>query len=182
MSKKVAALQTTEETPQVASVTLASDFDGYLFAITMDGSWSDTLCSLVHPPAALARRRAKTTPMSQGLSAFFMIDSRSADTGCPHDWCSNIPLRRTNEAAALPGPVRTKAPWREGCALHHCEVQAQRALPDRVCEPSDPSSLEARGQRHDGAVETPRERRTGPGLDWRQSLVGALGPQTVRSR
>ena len=50
-SGKVTALQNTDETPPVASVTLASDFDEYLFAITMDSSWSDTLCSLVRPPA-----------------------------------------------------------------------------------------------------------------------------------
>ena len=82
-SKKVAALPTTGETPQVASVTLAPDFDGYLFAITMDSSWSDTLCSLVHPPTALARRRANTTPMSHGLSVFLLVDAGSASTGCP---------------------------------------------------------------------------------------------------
>ena len=51
-------------TPQVASVSLAPDFDGYLFATTMNSSWNDTLCPLVCPPTALARRRANTTPMS----------------------------------------------------------------------------------------------------------------------
>ena len=45
-SKKVTALQTTDEMPPVPSVTVAPDFDGYLFAITMDCSWSDTLCLL----------------------------------------------------------------------------------------------------------------------------------------
>ena len=57
-SKKVAA-----GTSQVASVTLAPDFDGYLFAITMDSSWSDTPSPLVPPPTALARRPVLVTVM-----------------------------------------------------------------------------------------------------------------------
>ena len=95
-SDKVASLQTSEETPLVASITLAPDFDGYLFAITMDSdfgdefpspdSWSDTLYLLVRPPTALARRRANTTPMSHGLSVFLLIDSGSAVTSCLDDW------------------------------------------------------------------------------------------------
>ena len=92
-SKKVSALQATDETPPVASVTLAPDFESYLFAITMDSSWSDTLCLLVRSPTVLARRRANTTLMSHGLSVFLLIDSGSAVTGCLRDWCSNIPLR-----------------------------------------------------------------------------------------
>ena len=47
VDKKVSALQVTAETPPVASVTLAPDFDGYLFAITMNGSWHETLCPLM---------------------------------------------------------------------------------------------------------------------------------------
>ena len=56
-SEKVSALQATDETPPVASVTLAADFDGYFFAITMESSWNETLCPLMRPPIALARRR-----------------------------------------------------------------------------------------------------------------------------
>ena len=96
-SKKVTALQTTEKTPQVASFTLAPDFDGDLLAIAMDTSWSGTLCPLVRPPTALARRRANTTPMCYGLSVFLLIDSGSAVTGCPRDLCANIHLRQTKQ-------------------------------------------------------------------------------------
>ena len=83
-------MQTTEETPQVASVALAPDFDGYLFAVTMDNSCNDTLCPSVGPPTALARRRANTTPLSHGLSVFLLIASESAVTGCPRDWRLNV--------------------------------------------------------------------------------------------
>ena len=72
-SKKVTALQTTDETPPFASATLAPNFDGYLFAITMDSSSSDTLCPLVRPPTALGRRRANTTLMSHGPFVFFFF-------------------------------------------------------------------------------------------------------------
>ena len=72
------ALQTTDETPLVASVTLAPDFDGYLFAIMMDSSWNETLCPLMRPPTALARRRANAMPMSHGLCVFLLIDSQVA--------------------------------------------------------------------------------------------------------
>ena len=96
-SEKVAAMQSTDETPLVASVTLAHVCDGYLFAITMDSSWNETLCPLMRPPTALARRRAKAKPMSHGLFVFLLIDSGSAVTGCLRDWCPDIPLRETKQ-------------------------------------------------------------------------------------
>ena len=100
-SKKAPALQATDGTPPFVSVTLAPDFDGYLFAVTMDSSWNETLCPLMRPPTAQARRRANATPMSHGLSVFLLIDSGSAVAGCPRDWCPNIPAK--NETVALPG-------------------------------------------------------------------------------
>ena len=81
----------------VASVTLAPHFDGYIFSITMDSSWNETLCPLVRPPTALARRRKHATPMSHGLLVFLLIDSGSAVTGCPREWFPNIPLRQTKQ-------------------------------------------------------------------------------------
>ena len=72
-SEKVSAMQTTDETPPVASVTLAPDFDGYLFATTMDSCWNETLHPLTRPPTAQARRRANATPMSHGLSVLLLI-------------------------------------------------------------------------------------------------------------
>ena len=51
----------------------------------------------MRPPTALARRRATATPTSHGLSVFLLIDSGSAVTGCPRDWCPNIPLRETKQ-------------------------------------------------------------------------------------
>ena len=74
-SKKVSELQTTDGTPLVASATLAPDFDGYLFAITMESSWSETLCPLMRPPTALARRRANATPLSHGLAFGFVVNT-----------------------------------------------------------------------------------------------------------
>ena len=91
----MSALQATDETPPVASVSLAPDFYGYLFAITMDRSWNEALCPLVRPPTALATRGANTTPMSHGLSVFCLIDSGSAVTGCWRDWCPNVPENQT---------------------------------------------------------------------------------------
>ena len=35
--------------------------------------------------------------MSHGLSVFLLIDSGSAVTGCPRDWCPKIPLRETKQ-------------------------------------------------------------------------------------
>ena len=83
--------------PFFRQLTLAPDLDGYLFAITMDRSWNETLCPLMCTPTALAKRRANATPMSHGLSVFLLIDSGSAVTGCPHDSCPNIPLRETEQ-------------------------------------------------------------------------------------
>ena len=37
------------------------------------------------------------TPMSHGLSVFLLIDSGSVVTGCPRDWCPNIPSRETKQ-------------------------------------------------------------------------------------
>ena len=143
--RKCQSLQTTDEAPPVASVTLAPDFVGYLFAVTVDSSWSETLCPLMRPPTALARRRANATPMSHGLSVFLLIDSGSAVT----------------------------ALWREGRAIHHCWTQehwdqfssVQCAIPDCVCLPSDSSRLQTQSERFDGTAETPGKRNTGSGLD-----------------
>ena len=68
----------------------------------MDSSWSDTLCPLVRPPTALAKGRANTTPMSQGLSVFLRV-------AC----VKQLRFQRKGE----PGHG---ALWREGRALHHC--------------------------------------------------------------
>ena len=38
-NKKVASLQTSEETPPVAAMTLAPDFDGHLFPISVDSEF-----------------------------------------------------------------------------------------------------------------------------------------------
>ena len=35
--------------------------------------------------------------MSHGLSVFLLIDSASAVTGCPRDWCPNVPSRETKQ-------------------------------------------------------------------------------------
>ena len=137
-SEKVAALQTAEETPPVASATLAPDFDGYLFAITMDSSWNDTLCPLVSLPTALARRRANTTPMSQGLSVFLLIDSGSAGTGYPHDWCSNIRLQRRTRPWSIVAKTMCSSPLRGARAWVQLP-SVERAIPDRVCSPFNPS-------------------------------------------
>ena len=139
-SKKVSALQTTDETPHT-SVTLAPDFDGYLFTITMDSSWNETLCPRMRPPLALARRRANATPMSHGPSVFLLIDSGSAVAGCPRGWCPNIFFAR-NETVALSGWEQDhRAHWREGRAVHHCWTQehgvqfssVQCSIPECVC-------------------------------------------------
>ena len=110
--KKVSALPTTDETPSVASVDVAPDFDGYLYVVTTDSSWNETLCTLMRPPTALARRRANATPMSGGLSVFLLIDSGSAVTGCPRDWCPNIPLREMKQ-------LRSQAAG-ENQTIEHC--------------------------------------------------------------
>ena len=115
----------------------------------MDNSWSDTLFPLVRSPTALARRRANTTPMSQGLYVFLL--SGSAVTVCLRDSCPNIPLRQTKQFAF---PGRWGEPghgalWLEGCAIHHCGTQEHRvdfpsvqcSIPDCVCLLFDPSSL-----------------------------------------
>ena len=96
-SKKVSAMLTTDETPPVATVTLAPDFDGYLFAVTMDSSWKETLCPLTRP-TALARLLANATPMSRGRSVFQWIGS-----GCV--WTS--PSEKRNSCASRPQVART---------------------------------------------------------------------------
>ena len=110
-SKKVSALQIMDETPPVASGTLAPDFDGYLFAITMDSSWNETVCPLIRPSTALATRRANATLMSHGLSVFLLIDSGSAVTGCPRDRCPNLSLRETKPLCFHSRPQARSRPW-----------------------------------------------------------------------
>ena len=105
-SKKVSALQTTDETPHT-SVTLAPDFDGYLFTITMESSWNETLCPRMRPPLALARRRANAPPMSHGPSVFLLIDSGSAVAGCPRDWCPNFFFLRETKQLRFQGGNQT---------------------------------------------------------------------------
>ena len=106
-SMKVSALQSTDETPSLASVTLTPDFDGYLFAIAMDSSWNETLCPLMRLPTALKCHADVSWSFCVPVDRFWM---------CCH-WLPafSLPGRR--------GEPDHRALWREGRAIQHCRTQ-----------------------------------------------------------